>query len=468
MLKSLNEFYDDARTAYPPILTPNEAEFRAYNILTHLRDPDIIWSTELLPPDVFNAPIFQTALTLHALAQRSNLQRGERASLNAFSRFFKFLADPAVPYLFGCILSTHFGEIRKNALDALRKSYVPQHSSFPARTLAKVLGCDDEEEVIAICDALGVETSVDHGKLVVKLHKAVMIKSRSISSVLRLTADGVYFQVDGTIKAKVSNRLVEAKRGATPYSDIIDGAYYATETVDAIPQTPSIASPAFFPRKSSAQVTPTPPPPVPSSFPTAFPSQPAFPSAPPRNIFGSVTAAPASTSLSASAFGNAVASTSSPFGQPPTLSQPVPRFSSATPFAATSTATFGLPPPAAAPQPPKPALNPFAASFQPPPPVAPAAPFLAPAQPTTPLPRPINTAVANAAPETLLTASPRPVHSLPPSRRNSSLLSPGIQGPARKALIQSLTSTITTDVVYSFVSNRALRAAELEIGRAHV
>lgn len=181
VLKSLNEFYDDARAADPPILTPNEPEFRAYNILTHLRDPDIIWSTELLPPDVFNAPVFQTALTLHALAQRSNLQRGERASLNAFSRFFKFLADPAVPYLFGCILSTHFGEIRKNAIEALRKSYVPQHSSFPARTLAKVLGCDDEEEVIAICDALGVETGVDHGKLVVKLHKNIVIKSKSFA-----------------------------------------------------------------------------------------------------------------------------------------------------------------------------------------------------------------------------------------------------------------------------------------------
>ncbi|KAK4702362.1 hypothetical protein P7C70_g3866, partial [Phenoliferia sp. Uapishka_3] len=266
VLKSLNEFYDDARISNPPIPTPNEPEFRAYNILTHLRDPDIIWSTELLPTSVFNAPIFQTALTLHTLAQRSIIQRGERASLNAFSRFFKFLSDPTVPYLFGCILSTHFGEIRKNALDALRKSYVPQHSSFPARTLAKILGCDDEEEVASMCDALGLETSIDQGVMVVKLHKGVVIK------------------MDGVIKAKVSQRLVEAKRGDTSYSEIIDGAYYATGDVLSIPPTPSTESPAFFPRARVASASaPKPAFPSTSAFPSANPSafSSAFPSSTP-------------------------------------------------------------------------------------------------------------------------------------------------------------------------------------------
>ena len=179
MLKSLNEFYDDARTSEPPLATPNEAEFRAYNILTHLRDPDIIWSTELLPSSVFNSPLFQTALSLHALAQWSNLSRGERSSQNGFSRFFKLLSSASVPYLFGCILSSHFGEIRKHAIEALRKSLLSSYGGFPTKALARMLGCDDQDEVERICEALELDVSGEPAKRVVTLNKAVAIKSLS-------------------------------------------------------------------------------------------------------------------------------------------------------------------------------------------------------------------------------------------------------------------------------------------------
>jgi len=188
VLKSLNEFYDHARVSNPPIPTPNEAEFRCYNILTHLRDPDIIWSSELLPPHVFGDPLFQLALSLHSLAQRSNTSRGERASPNAASRFFKLVSRPEVPYLFGCILSTHFPDIRKNALEAMKNSYLHQHSLYPARTLAKVLGCDDEEEVVAICSKLGINSKqAENGRLVIELHKAAVMKSEYERGVDRIT-----------------------------------------------------------------------------------------------------------------------------------------------------------------------------------------------------------------------------------------------------------------------------------------
>ncbi len=180
VLKSLNEFYDDARLSDPPIPTPNEAEFRSYNILTHLRDPDIIWSTELLPPAVFHHPLLQTALALHSLAQRSALARGERASPNAFSRFFKLLESTEVPYLFACLLSSHFADIRRNGLEALRGAYLVQHSGLPGRRLVKMLGCDDEDEVKEICEAFGVATEVgEDGQLLVQLNKSTLLKSKS-------------------------------------------------------------------------------------------------------------------------------------------------------------------------------------------------------------------------------------------------------------------------------------------------
>lgn len=178
VLKSLNEFYDDARSNYPPLPTLNEPEFRSYNILTHLRDPDIIWSTEVLPREVLDSPLLQTALSLHSLVQKANITRGERACPNAFSRFFKLLARTDVPYLFACLLSSHFTDIRRNALETMKGAYIKQHSSFPCRTLVKILGCDDEEEVAEICEGLGLEVGLgENSRTVVLLHKGATITS---------------------------------------------------------------------------------------------------------------------------------------------------------------------------------------------------------------------------------------------------------------------------------------------------
>ncbi|GAA5964653.1 hypothetical protein JCM3765_007659 [Sporobolomyces pararoseus] len=260
VLKSLNEFYDDLRLSNPNVSLPNEAEFRSYHLLTHLRDPDIIWSTELLPPHVFSHPLLQTALQLHRFAQRSNIPRGERASPNAFSRFFKLVESAKVPYLFGCILSTHFNEIRRNALDALKGAYLKQHSAFPLRTLTKLLGCDDELETRSVCEQLGVVVRTDErGKLVAELHKGVVLKSTNL-------------------KLRVSRRLVEAKRGSTPYQSVIDGANYSSQAVQKVPTTPWLASASS-----------------PSTFPSTQPqSRPAVP-APSFTGFGTSTSMPSTT-----------------------------------------------------------------------------------------------------------------------------------------------------------------------------
>ncbi|GAA5986269.1 hypothetical protein JCM11641_004873 [Rhodosporidiobolus odoratus] len=254
VLKSLNEFYDDARlsslSSSDPSASsfPNEAEFRAYNLLTHLRDPDIIWSTELLPPAVFSHPLLQTALRLHRLAQKSNLPRGERASLNASSRFFKAVSGPSVPFLFACILSTHFGEVRRNAIEVLKAAFLKQHSAYPLRSLAKILGCDGEE-ARDICRQLGVGVVRDEkGREGAEVHKGAVLKAV-------------------TLKPHVSQRLVEAKRGQTSYSDIIDGKFSSIAfAVTPLPQTPApVQGASPFGPSSRAQPLPSP---VPSPFPS--------------------------------------------------------------------------------------------------------------------------------------------------------------------------------------------------------
>ncbi|GAA5881217.1 hypothetical protein JCM16303_004846 [Sporobolomyces ruberrimus] len=358
VLKSLNEFYDDLRFSHPDLSLPNEAEFRSYHLLTHLRDPDIIWSTELLPPHVFSHPLLQTALELHRLSQKSNTSRGERASPNAFSRFFKLVESDRVPYLFGCILSTHFGEIRRNALESLKGAYLKQHSAFPVRTLTKVLGCDDEKETRELCEELGVVVRTDErGKLVAELHKGVVIKST-------------------TLKLRVSRRLVEGKRGSTIYQQVIDGSNYSSRSVAKVPSTPTLAPPSTssFPSASQASSAPRPKIPAFSGFgtstPTSRPST-AFPTPaptpPPPTTF---SAPPSKPSLDAGAspfvpsFGAQTASTAPP-----------PSFS----FASSS---------APAPPPSQPSLPQSAPSFSFAPTASVFVPSSAPPQPTAPAPQP--------------------------------------------------------------------------------
>ncbi|GJN92843.1 hypothetical protein Rhopal_005881-T1 [Rhodotorula paludigena] len=287
VLKSLNEFYDDARMSGTAEPSPNEAEFRAYNILTHLRDPDIIWSAELLPPSIFAHPLFQRALALHRLAQRSNIPRGERLAPNAFSRFFKLVADAQTPYLFACILSTHFAEIRRGAIDALKGTFLQQHSAFPLRTLAKMLGCDGEDEAESLCEQWGLAVKTDErGKRVAEIHKQAVIKAV-------------------TLKPKVSMRLVEGKRGSTPYQAVIDGTAYATGAVETIPATPSLATSPTFAFSNAPAPAPRAPPAAPTTAaPFSFASRPGAVSGPsplPTPFDSPAIGAATSTSLNATA-----------------------------------------------------------------------------------------------------------------------------------------------------------------------
>ncbi|GAA6030212.1 hypothetical protein JCM8097_008990 [Rhodosporidiobolus ruineniae] len=409
VLKSLNEFYDDARIHDPSSSFPNEPEFRSYHLLTHLRDPDVVWSTELLPLPVFLHPLLQTALSLHRLAQKSNLPRGERASLNAFSRFFKLVGDPSVPYLFGCILSTHFPSIRLHALEALRSAYLKQHSAFPLRTLAKVLGCDDEDEARSVCEGFGVVVRPDErGKMVAELHKGAVLKS-------------------ATLKPRVSRRLVEAKRGNASYQDVIDGKLTgAAGSVEAIPQTPSLASASasggafsFPPVTTAAALLPikpaapsallAPPPaavtplnsssPVTTPVPTPPPSVHPFSAAPAASTAGLNATAAAFVP----AFGAPTASTA-----PPPAASAAPVRPSLPSFPSAAAAPFpGL----------APSAQPFSFATRPaaaPPALATSAPLSAAAPSFSFVPAPAQTAPP-AAPAATAGADLRPTKRLPPS-----------------------------------------------------
>lgn len=217
-MRSLIEFYDDNRrksaTSAGAVVqpSPNEAEFRAYNLLLHLRDPETLREAELLPGDIFRAPAVQTALNLRQLAQRSNnlekrgQPRNTEATLNFFSKFFAELRKPSVNYLMACLAENSFSSVRIGAVKAMGKAYMAQHRGLPIETMRNALAMDSDEQVIALCTHLGLEFEYDGPTpAAVKIHKTAAVKE------------------DKPLISPFSKTMVEAKRGSWKSADVIDG-----------------------------------------------------------------------------------------------------------------------------------------------------------------------------------------------------------------------------------------------------
>ncbi|KAI9271180.1 SAC3/GANP/Nin1/mts3/eIF-3 p25 family-domain-containing protein [Helicostylum pulchrum] len=154
-LISLMEFYDDLRDE--GIETNNEAEFRAYHIISQIKDEDIAQRSMRLPVHIFKSQYVTRALEFRALSQRNNeiLETSSRrnkpenieACQNFYSYFFKLIADPTTPYLMACLLETHFSEVRKGALKAMNTSYMMKAGGVPAEHVRQVLAYDTMKQL---------------------------------------------------------------------------------------------------------------------------------------------------------------------------------------------------------------------------------------------------------------------------------------------------------------------------------
>ena len=201
VLQSLTEFYHDAKVNR--IECPNEAEFRAFHLLSSLRDPDMARQAQALPIALFLSQPIQHACQLIKLSNRNNEVVGRlkasncEAALNQFCQFFKIVAGSQTDYLTACLLETNFVDIRKGALKAMRKAYLDRQRPFPARELAAMLGCDSELQVEEICIHYKLEIEVDTSG------KAVAVKLHNRSS---------WDESASVMQQQFSHRIVEAKR----------------------------------------------------------------------------------------------------------------------------------------------------------------------------------------------------------------------------------------------------------------
>ncbi|KAI8871519.1 hypothetical protein GQ42DRAFT_144557, partial [Ramicandelaber brevisporus] len=127
-LQSLDQLYNDTREnniyeATQQLASPNEPEFRAYHIISHIRDANNYRTVEELPPTVFNTPWVQQALRLQRMAQTSNeINFTYGVPPNVFPaqirglEFFRELKSLATPFLMSCLAELSFVTVRRATL----------------------------------------------------------------------------------------------------------------------------------------------------------------------------------------------------------------------------------------------------------------------------------------------------------------------------------------------------------------
>ncbi|KAG0099270.1 hypothetical protein BGZ93_008403 [Podila epicladia] len=241
VLTSLQEFYDDMRAEGIPC--PNEAEFRAYHMLSHMWDPDMLRQAQQLPRHIFQDPFIQAATELHTMSRRNNdirrrAKTQSEASPNLFSRFFKKIAGGSVTYLMACLVETSFAEIRKGALKAINKSYLDRHGGIPIDDVMDMLGFDDVEECIENCQEYELEISYEN-------RPSVVVNRR-------VNRQRIFKEGTTGFKQRRSMRIVEAKREAYSAVQIIYGETPGpTNRTGSMPKPSSVQRPitTFTPQR---------------------------------------------------------------------------------------------------------------------------------------------------------------------------------------------------------------------------
>lgn len=139
-LQSLTEFYDDPTTDS----SPNEAEFRAYVILSKLDDGSILTKTQRLKPQIRNSPQVKIALKLCFAYNSRN-----------YVKFFRIILAHNFSYIAACLIHRYIVKMRLEAVKSISVSYFRRQYQF--EKICEILCFDSEEDAIFFFDQLSIE-----------------------------------------------------------------------------------------------------------------------------------------------------------------------------------------------------------------------------------------------------------------------------------------------------------------------
>ncbi|KAF2788124.1 hypothetical protein K505DRAFT_366752 [Melanomma pulvis-pyrius CBS 109.77] len=161
---SLKERYTDNRSA--KIISQNEVEFQAYRLIIsiHTNDSLIEHEVQNLPEHLRRNSRIKTALQIYQ-AGKAVLHKRSRKFVEArqnWRDFWALIQSPAVSYLMACAAEILFNQVRHTVLDTIYRAYrqgnanrVIQMHDWTLPELIRVLGFDDNNQVVEFCQAYG-------------------------------------------------------------------------------------------------------------------------------------------------------------------------------------------------------------------------------------------------------------------------------------------------------------------------
>lgn len=156
-MKSLAEMYTEYRVR--DIQAPNEAEFRAYYLLSQLRDPELEREIQTFPQEILNDSNVQLALFIRGLVQTNKVERGFQPlenGLHFFISFFNFLKDGKTPILLLYLIEIHLNEIRFYSVKSLRRSLHQKSKIISFDHFKDLLLFNDDLEAKEFCIYYGL------------------------------------------------------------------------------------------------------------------------------------------------------------------------------------------------------------------------------------------------------------------------------------------------------------------------
>ena len=175
-LITLSEIYDDVRASGGSC--PNEAEFRAYALLSKIRDPQYDKNIQEMPSHIFQDDLVQMALCFRRIISNSNFsERGfvrTENCLNFYSQFFKLIQSNQVPFLMASFLEIYLNEIRFYALKALSLTMNKKHKPIMSEMIADELMFNNMDELMEFCTYYSITTTpegVDMKSVTAHSHK---------------------------------------------------------------------------------------------------------------------------------------------------------------------------------------------------------------------------------------------------------------------------------------------------------
>lgn len=203
-LLSLIHTYEDCKSQ--KIQCDNEAEFRAYFVIYHARNPAMMEAVQDWGKDFWESDEIQTATALveclHNIWEINGPLKPQSASdiaLNMYSRFFKIIRQPEVSYTTACFAEIHFNSVRKTALMTILSAYRKQReqtTDWTLPTLNTFLHFDTLDDAEAFIEGHGL-----------------YIKEGAEEAYLDFNSGSSLTEPETKIKQPHSKKLVETKRG---------------------------------------------------------------------------------------------------------------------------------------------------------------------------------------------------------------------------------------------------------------